>query len=347
MSDYSIANLNASRFAHDLAVTNLQWDQPVAIACSGGVDSTALLLLSVLARPEHVAPFVVVHVNHLMRSGSEADALLVAGLCASLEAPFVYATVDADWQIGDHVAEHRLRSARFEALARITSVLGIDTIVTAHTMDDQVETILMRLFGGAAPSGASGMRPEVTVGTAAGPLRVLRPLLGVTRRELVEILDLAQIVPTIDPSNSDTRYRRNALRSSIIPALRDTFPGFPATFLRSIDLARLDAEVVDSLAIAELGRLIIETDHEVAIVRASFRALPRAVATRIVIAAARSVSVAMDGDSRELTTERITAVVEAAGGRTGSLIQLPYGVDVRVDREVLVFMPRSAGDVEW
>ncbi|HAX23933.1 MAG TPA: hypothetical protein DCX80_02720, partial [Chloroflexi bacterium] len=112
-------------------------------------------------------------------------------------------------------------------------------------------------------------------------------------------------------------------------------------------LARLDAEVVDSLAIAELGRLIIETDHGVAIVRASFRALPRAVATRIVIAAVRRVSVAMDGDSRELTTERITAVVEAAGGRTGSLIQLPYGVDVRVDREVLVFMPRSAGDVEW
>ncbi|HMM41534.1 MAG TPA: tRNA lysidine(34) synthetase TilS [Thermomicrobiales bacterium] len=330
----------------DLAAAHLRWERPVAIACSGGVDSTALLLLSASVREAGIAPFVVVHVDHRTRENSAAEGALVAGLSAKLGIPFVRSAVVANWREGDHVSEHQLRRARFDALGRVVTSLGLDAVVTAHTQDDQVETILMRILGGAAPTGASGMRAESTIGTAAGPLRILRPLLDVSRRELVAVLDAAGVEPAHDPSNADPRYRRSVLRSEIVPALRREFPGFPTTLLRSVSLARLDGEVVDAVAAEAYGRIACDTAAGVALARAIFRDLPRAVASRVVVSAARQVSSTMDADWRELTTERIGAVVDAARGRTGALIQLPYGVDVRVERDVLLFVPRSAGDRE-
>jgi len=336
------AKLSQNRRVRELATSCVQWDRPAAIACSGGVDSTALLVLSAAAR-ERVPPFVVVYVDHVTRPDTAAEGRRVALLCADLELPCVRTSVVAEWAEGEHVAEHRLRQARLDALGRVVAGLGLDAAVTAHTLDDQVETVLMRILGGASPIGASGMQPDVTITTASGPLRVLRPLLGIAREELVAVLDAAGVVPSIDPSNADLRYRRNRLRQEIVPALARAFPGFPITLLRSVALARLDAEVVDAVAADVFDRIARTTDGGLAIDRADLRSAPRAVAARVVIAAALQTSTTMGSDSRDLTAERISAVVDAARGRTGALIQLPYGVDVRVERDVLLFVARGPG----
>lgn len=267
----------------------------------------------------------------------------MAALCSALGVPCVRTTASASWAIDEHVPEHRLREARLDALARVASALGLGGIVTAHTVDDQVETILMRILGGASPTGAAGMRPESTVRTAEGPLRVLRPLLDVSRARLLALLDAAGVEPLMDPTNADPRYQRNLVREDIVPRLRLAFPGFPDTLLRSVDLARLDAEVVDAIADETFERVTRAVGAGLGVDRSAFRALPRAVATRVVMAAARRVAPAMQSDSRELTTERISAVLDAAQGRSGAVIQLPYGVDVRIERDVLLFAARVAG----
>lgn len=326
---------------NDLAARCISWTHPVALACSGGVDSTALLILAAAAPQPQAAPFVVVHVDHRTRVESGAEGVRVVDLCMTLGVPCVRTAVDPDWRVGDHVAEHRLRRARYDALARVAQALQIERVMTAHTLDDQVETVLMRLFSGTSASGASGMRPESVIDTAAGQLRISRPLLDVPRRELVDVLTAANVIPVDDPSNADRRYTRNVLRHEIIPAIQREFPGFPGTLLRSVGLAQQDAVVVDAIAEDILASVMRSGDSEASVDRAALRDLPQAVATRVVVDAARRVSPASGSDFRELTTERIRAVVDAASGRTGALIQLPYGVDVLVERDVLLFARRS------
>lgn len=326
----------------ELADRLTPWNGPLAIACSGGVDSTALLLAAA-ARFDADVPFFAVHVDHQTRSASSSEGEQVARLCARLHVPCVRTTVNADWRPGEHVAEHRLRRARLAALASVAAALGLDAVVTAHTRDDQVETILMRLFGGTSPAGAAGMSADTVVVTDAGPLRILRPWLDVTRAQIEQLLVASSISPSFDPTNADRQYLRNRIRSEIVPELRSAFPGFPETLLRSVGLARDDATVVDAIADAEVGRLLVPFEDGATIDRGALKDLPRAVASRVVIAAARVAAPEMQRDAREMTAERVGAVLDATNGRSGAVIQLPYGVDVRIEREILRFVRRSKG----
>ncbi|MCO5175530.1 MAG: tRNA lysidine(34) synthetase TilS [Thermomicrobiales bacterium] len=335
-----------AKLAHVRAVGSrcLTWDVPVAIACSGGVDSTALLLLASSMR-DQLAPFFVVHVDHRTRVESAEEGRHVAALCALLDVPFVAADVDADWRIGEHVAEHRLRAARYEALARVVRAHNLRAVVTAHTQDDQVETILMRLLSGTGSGGAAGMLPTSTIATASGDLQILRPLLDVSRSDLMRVVEDAGVEPILDPSNADTRYARNALRHEIIPQLRRLYPGFPATLLRSMMLVRDDAMVVNDLANGVFAEIVEATSRGALVDRNALRRASRPVASRIVRRVARQVSTAAsDADWRELSSERIDAVLRAVQGRAGAKIELPHGVDVIIERDRVVFAQRGGRD---
>lgn len=327
-----------------IGLSRLDWDEPVALACSGGVDSTALLLLAAAMR-DQLAPFVAIHVDHRTRPETASEGRQVADLCEALDVPFFAAQVDAEWQTGEHVAEHRLRAARYEALARVVAAEGLSAVVTAHTQDDQVETILMRLFAGAGSSGSAGMQSISAISTTCGTLTILRPLLGVTRRDLIRVLESANVEPIEDPSNVETRYTRNALRHEIIPALQRLFPGFPATLLRSMALIRDDAAAVDEIAQDAIAQMLEASGSVVRVDRAALRRASRPVASRVVRHVARDVSaMGVEADWRELSAERVDAVLKAAHGRTGARIELPYGVDVVIERVWLVFQQRGGRD---
>lgn len=301
----------------------------LAIACSGGVDSTALVLAAAEAfRRGEASPFIVLHVDHRARPGSEKDAEAVAELCAMVAAPFVRLSV-ARAAVGE-VGEARLRALRYDTLADAVRRLGLAGVVTAHTFDDQVETVLMRLLSGSGPGALAGMVSETDLPTQYGALRVVRPFLDLRRSDCEAIVAAARITPVFDPTNADTCYRRNALRLEILPRLRKHFPGFESALLRTCALAAADADFLDAIAQTAAETCVVREHGRVAIDRGWMRREHPALVRRVI---RREIEALIAGDARELTFERVEAVRRAAHGRSGATIEAPGGVRARVLRD--------------
>lgn len=195
----------------------------VTCAVSGGADSLALLALAAGAGLVVTA----VHVDHGLRPGSAAEAEVVAAAAARFGADFRAVRVEvAD---GPNL-EARARDARYAALPA--------DVCTGHTADDQAETVLLNLLRGAGGPGLAAMRP--------GPRR---PLLAVRRAETAGLCAGLGLVPVVDPSNDDPRFRRNRVRHEVLPLLtdvagRDLVP----VLCRQADLLRDEADLLAALA---------------------------------------------------------------------------------------------------
>jgi tRNA(Ile)-lysidine synthase len=217
--------------------------EPLPLAVSGGADSLALLVLAAYSGRQAVA----IHVDHGIRGGSAAEAHIVAAAAARYGLGFESRTVDV--AAGPDL-EARARRARYEALP--------SGVLTGHTMDDQAETVVLALLRGAALDGLAGMQPDRysgpvgTVGTAAAATdRPRRPLLGLRRWETAALCAAQGLMPVVDPSNGDPRFRRNRVRAEVLPLLcevagRDLVP----VLARQAGLMADDARLLESLSAA-------------------------------------------------------------------------------------------------
>jgi tRNA(Ile)-lysidine synthase len=200
------------------------------VAVSGGADSTALLIGLAGLSADLGLRLHAAHLHHGLR-GTEADADLrfVRGLCRRLGVPLAAARWDTRARLRHRglSGQAGLRVLRREFLVSAARRAGAGAVVTAHTADDQLETLLMRLGRGTGLSGLPGMRPALA--TAAGPgsrLLWLKPLLGATRAEIEADLVRAGQTWREDRSNRDPRYTRSRVRHQAIPALaRALLPG--------------------------------------------------------------------------------------------------------------------------
>jgi tRNA(Ile)-lysidine synthase len=194
----------------------------VTCAVSGGADSTALLLLALAAR----CAVRVVHVDHGVRPESAADARWVGELCDRLGVACEVVTLAVP--AGPNL-EARLREARRAALP--TGAL------TGHTADDQAETILLNVLRGAGLTGLAGMRAES------------HPLLSIRRHETVSLCAAFAIVPRFDVTNTDLRFRRNAVRAELMPMIeRLAERDMVEVLVRQAELIRDDDELLDLLS---------------------------------------------------------------------------------------------------
>lgn len=171
------------------------------IAVSGGPDSMALLDIAAQAWPGRVAAATV---DHGLRAASADEAAMVAGWCAGRG--IAHVTLAPDSAVAGNV-QGWARAQRYAVLERWRAGAGLDWILTAHHADDQLETILMRLNRGAGVAGLAGVR--------ARSGRVLRPLLAVRKAQLQAYAEVAGLPHVQDPSNSDPRYDRAALRQAL------------------------------------------------------------------------------------------------------------------------------------
>ena len=200
------------RFRADLDAL-IEPSASIGLAVSGGPDSLALLLLAAAARHGQVEAATV---DHGLREGSREEAEDVAGICERLGVP--HATLAIEWDLPPASAiQEQARAVRYGALAQWMEELGLTALLTAHHLDDQAETLVMRLNRGSGVRGLGAMRPS-------GPLpdypefRLLRPLLGWRRAELEKICADAQLSPAIDPSNGDERHERVRVRRALAGA---------------------------------------------------------------------------------------------------------------------------------
>ncbi len=201
----------------------------LCIACSGGPDSVALASLLDRVAREEGHELVLAHVNHGVRASAGQDECVALSVGARLNRRVLLAR-----PVLARTDEAALRAARYAELAQLAHEAGASMVVTAHTAEDQTETVLLALFRGSGFDGLAGMAPRRQL--AAG-IELVRPLLRVTRAELATELRHSGLPYALDPSNEDTRYRRNALRVHLA-ALRNDFPNLDRAVARCGEIVR-------------------------------------------------------------------------------------------------------------
>jgi tRNA(Ile)-lysidine synthase len=180
----------------------------VLAAVSGGADSTALLLLLAKWSRNRGLRLCAATVDHALRpeSGDEAERVAVLARTLGIE----HRTLRWTGSKPDASIEEAARTARYRLLLEYAAEVGATHLMTAHTLDDQAETVLMRLAAGSGPAGLAGMRPL----SARGDLIHVRPLLGVPKARLIATCEAAGVSWSEDASNADPRFARARLRAA-------------------------------------------------------------------------------------------------------------------------------------
>jgi tRNA(Ile)-lysidine synthase len=233
----------------------------VLVAVSGGPDSVALLHLLYELRGELELHLEVAHLQHGIRGAEgQEDARFVAALAAEMELPFHVKEVNL-LQIKSAARKGNLealaRDERYRFFAAVARERRLGKIATAHTQDDQAETMLMWLLRGSGLKGLGGIAPmhqlDRTNMESASRLIVIRPLLAVSRAEISEYLNEKRLAFRIDRSNQNPRFLRNWIRLELIPRLKEKMDrNLPSRLAQQAKLIREEDELLDVLAKAAL-----------------------------------------------------------------------------------------------
>jgi tRNA(Ile)-lysidine synthase len=287
----------------------------VLVALSGGGDSVALLLLlhDLAARGE-LTLVGAAHVNHHVRpvEGDE-DERFCRVLASRLAVPLLvkHADVPALAAARGQSLEVAGRVARRAALLECAAALDADHVATAHTLDDQAETVLLRILRGAGLRGLTGIEPRRDV--------LVRPLLGHTRHDLRRWLQGRGESWREDATNADRANPRNRVRHELVPYLRTHFnPSAAAALARLADLARLDDMFLAELAAEAAARVVRLRPDGVEIDAGGLAALPQALARRVARLALETAA-----PSRTYDLCEVDKICEACLGR------LRGGLDLR------------------
>jgi tRNA(Ile)-lysidine synthase len=333
----------------------------VCAAVSGGADSVALLLLlhvaNALPRNALGVGLSAVHVHHGLR-GAEADEDLafVQELCGRLGVPLhvhhagVAERVARSRAAGEaETIEEAARELRYECFARLIAEGQADSVLTAHTLDDQAETVVMKLLRGAWTEGLGGIHPVVAVLAGGRSGKIVRPLLGVRRTEVEDYLRGRGHAWRTDSSNADEAFTRNRLRHHLLPILREYNPAVDKALANLAELARddearwqaevgriLPQELLPGKPVRGGGRAVSTAAGEpgpVALEIERLRGFDPALRRRVVRAAARSVGARLSFDE----TSRVLALAgfgedPTVAARAGAVVQLGGGL--RAERSV-------------
>ncbi|MHB1021762.1 MAG: tRNA lysidine(34) synthetase TilS [Acidobacteriaceae bacterium] len=341
----------------------------VGVAVSGGADSVALLLAMHAAnRAERNALGVglsVVHVHHGIRgTGADADEAFVLALAEKLDLPLHlhHADVPARAAAERETLEEAARHVRYGYFRQLIQRGELDTIATAHTLDDQAETVLMKLLRGAWTEGLSGIHPVVRIPAEAGGRagKIVRPLLAVRRAEIEAYLKAQAQGWCEDATNLDVTYTRNRVRHELLPLLRGYNPNLDALLAHMAELAR-DEEAHWQMELARLlpqvllpgkpvrgGGRAVSTHPEqasVAIELERLRAMGPALRRRVLRAAAERLGCQLSFEH----TARLLALCGLPGDvmpgepaiqpRAGSRLDLPDGLRAeRTARELQLYL---------
>lgn len=220
---------------------------PLAVAYSGGADSTALLAIASSRWPQEV---MAVHVNHGIQEAAADFERHCAAACARFGVPLHVERIDARHEAGES-PEDAARRGRYAAIHRVALREGAATVALAQHADDQVETVLLALTRGSGVAGLAGMRAH----WQRDGIDYVRPFLSVEALEIRAWLKEQGIAWYDDPTNENLALTRNRIRAAVMPALRESFPAAVDTFARSARHAAQAQELLTQVARDDLARM--------------------------------------------------------------------------------------------
>jgi tRNA(Ile)-lysidine synthase len=302
------------------------------VAVSGGPDSTALLLLAArwakrLKKPPRL---LAVTIDHGLRAEAKAEAVAVKRLARQLKVP--HRTLRWRGVKPASGLQEAARTARYGLLAQAAARAGLAHVLTAHTLDDQAETVLFRLARGSGLTGLAGMAPvSLLPGEQDDRIFLVRPLLGVPKSRLIATLRAARIASSEDPSNSDPRFTRARLRG-VMPALASE--GLDAHGLSRLAARMRRAEATLEFAVAAAHAALAPPPWPdrgpIAFERTRFADLPAEVALRLLGRA-----IAHAGDEGPVELGKLEALYEALRQTPGRLRRTLAGALVTLDADRL------------
>ncbi len=308
----------------------------VVVGVSGGPDSVALLdLLRRLAETWELRLHVA-HLHHGIRGAdADADASFVTALAERHSLPCTVERVALpDIARREKLAlEEAARRVRYVFLARTAQVVGAETIAVGHNAGDQAETVLMHLLRGAGPAGLRGMLPVtllrdyrlLPLSPPPDPaLRLIRPLLEVTRAEIEAYCSERGLQTRCDRSNLDTTFFRNRLRHEVLPYLARINPQIAARLRNLAEVVRADYELLEDITGETWDRLLVETHADaLAFDLAGWRALPLALQRALL----RRAAYRLRRTLRDVDFVHVeNALRIAQDGDTGAQATLPRGL---------------------
>lgn len=307
----------------------------LVVAVSGGADSVALLHALHCLQGQLGITLHVASLDHGIRGEAGArDLAFVAALAADWRLSCTVDAVDVpllarEWGVGIEAAGRR---ARYDFLAQVAKRLDIACVAVAHHAEDQAETLLMHIARGSGLRGLRGMRPVSTL-PGHSDIRLLRPLLGCSRADIEAYCAQHKLTYCTDASNSDTRYRRNFIRSEIIPRLQTLNPAVVGALQRLSESAAVDDDYLRRQFVQVAQSTIKQSPDNWRISKAAYFSLHVALRRRFLLAAVEKLA----HGSAALTHDLVIELDDwARDARVGACRDMGAGIRMRCDYDALV-----------
>ena len=302
----------------------------ILVAFSGGPDSTTLLHALCALKDDLGLELQAAHLDHGLRpDSSKADAEFARKFAASLGVPLTIEKADTHAFLARHglSVEDAARRLRYEFLSRTAADAGAGCVAVGHTLDDQAETVLLHILRGAGVDGLGAMKELSSRDVGGRRLTLFRPMLSISRSEVLDYCAENDLTPQLDESNLSTRFTRNRIRLDLIPRLADYNPSIQSALARLAHSASLDSDFI----LAEVERVaedLVSTDSRgVSIGREGFTQLHPALGHRLLRHAVRMAK----GDLDDLEYDHVSQMFDMMSGSTGKGMALPGGLCFDVD----------------
>jgi tRNA(Ile)-lysidine synthase len=296
----------------------IQSGDRILVALSGGPDSMSLLYALYELKKKYNLTLFAAHVNHMLRGeDSDNDEKACKDFCKKYNIEFFSRAINIDIIAKDKGMSHEMagREARYDFFMEIFNKIKINKIALAHNLNDQAETILMRLMRGSGMEGLIGIKP-VRDGI------FIRPLINTSRKEIEEYCDKNHLPVRIDKTNFESIYARNKVRLELIPFIEENFNSdITGTLNRLSTLIRLDSDYLEEKS-SKFFEKYCATDNEKVIIDKDAFNLHYSMLSRVL----RKAFFKIKGNLYNLESIHIENIINIQQGETGKTTVVPGGI---------------------
>ena len=309
----------------------------IVVGVSGGADSVALLSVLYSLVPEMNFQLIVAHVNHNLRPGSVNDKEFVENLASRLNLDFHHLDANVEKYSAEHHLSHEEsgRIIRYAFFRELLKNLNASRVATAHHVDDQIETVFLRLLRGSVTTGLRGI-PAVRG-------QIIRPFIKLERSQIVEYCREKGLNFITDETNFETAADRNFIRNRVVSEIEARFPHYRKTVLRTIELLGRDEEFLEKTA-RHLYRIAsYRQENKIVFDVKQISDAHDAIVARVL----RSAFYDLTGPDLKLTQINLNQSISLArSAKPSSSIDLPGFLNIRRDYDKLIISKKSVEKFE-
>ncbi|MCX5698741.1 MAG: tRNA lysidine(34) synthetase TilS [Candidatus Omnitrophica bacterium] len=309
----------------------IQKGDKILVAVSGGPDSLALLLKLFSLKSKLGLTLHIAHLDHGLRKDSQADALFVKRWGQKLSLPVTIKQLVGQQIKQKGSLEEFFREERLKFFIQTAKTIKADKIALGHNLDDQAETVLMRLLRGTGLSGLSGISARRVIRGAV----FIRPFLETTRCQIDRFLKNRGIKPRVDSTNQEDIFLRNKIRHHLIPLLKHKYNINILKVLANLaQSVSYDYEYLDQAAKRSLKGNPLRLD-----LKKIVKLHPAILRLKL-----RQGISCIQGDTRRISFQHIKELEDLIFARpSGSIVDLPKGISVKKSHKILIFFKKQRG----